>query len=334
MTDNKTAHTVHFYNKPRIVNTVTLVGDKEKSGPLGKYFHYTLKDDVFGQETFEKAERQMLEFVIAKVVATAPGAHRHADMIISGDLMNQIISSSFAAREFTASFCGLYGACSTMAESLALGAMSVDGGYFKHIVSCTCSHFSSVERQFRFPLELGTQRTPTAQWTVTGAGAALLARSGNYPKITSATFGKVVDYGISDANNMGAAMAPAARDTIVTYFNETDFDPDSYDLIVTGDLGRLGHEILVDLLAEKGLSFGDRYVDCGALIYESHKDNFQGGSGAGCSASVVNSYIYKQLREKTLKKVLFVATGALLSTVTTQQGESIPCIAHAVTLEA
>lgn len=326
-------HTLLLRHAPRILSCSSIVGKREKDGPLGKYFHHHLKNDVFSQESFEKAERQMLQFVIADAVHRAPPGKKFADILMSGDLMNQIVSSSFAAREFTASFCGLYGACSTMAEALALAAVLVDGGYVDQAVACTGSHFGSVERQFRFPLELGTQRTPTAQWTVTGAGACLIGRSGNFPRILSATLGKVIDYGVSDANNMGAAMAPAARDTILTHFADTGTSPADFDAIVTGDLGKLGSEILDDLCQEKGVRLSAIHFDCGASIYPLEKENFQGGSGAGCSASVFASYLYDRLMTGVWKRILFVATGALLSTVTTQQGDSIPCVAHAVCVE-
>ena len=326
-------HTLLFRHAPRIVSASSIVGRREKAGPLGRYFPHALKDDVFSQESFEKAERQMLQFVIADAVRRAPDGKKFVDILLAGDLMNQIVSSSFAAREFTASFCGLYGACSTMAEALALGATFVDGGYAGQVVACTGSHFGSVERQFRFPLELGTQRTPTAQWTVTGAGACLIGSSGNFPRILSATLGKVVDYGTSDANNMGAAMAPAARDTILTHFEDTGTSPADFDAVVTGDLGKLGSEILDDLCMEKGVSLGKIHFDCGAAIYSLEKENFQGGSGAGCSASVFASFIYDRLMSGEWKRILFVATGALLSPVTTQQGESIPCVAHAVCVQ-
>ncbi len=328
-------HTIIFPRQPRIISTSTIVGRREMAGELGNFFHHQMPDEMFAQDTFEKAERRMLQFVLADAVKNAPEGRQRVDLIFSGDLMNQIVSSAYAARKYSAGFCGLYNACATMAEAFALAAMTVDGGYLPQAACCTGSHFGSAERQFRFPLELGTQRTPTSQWTVTGAGAALIGDGGNFPRITSACFGNVVDYGIKDANNMGAAMAPAARETIDTYFKESGEDTESFDLVLTGDLGRLGNDILRDLLKEKGLSFGSRLKDCGAMIYsETEKDDFQGGSGAGCSASIVNSYIYKQLQSQTLKKVLFIATGALHSPMSTQQGDSIPCVAHAVCLEA
>lgn len=327
-------HTFVFANRPSIVSTSTVVGKREAEGAYGGYFHHVMQDDTFGQETFEKTERQMLSFVIEDALSHAPKGHSEIDAIFSGDLMNQIISSCFAAREFPVAFSGLYGACSTMALSLALGAMSVDGGYYRNVLCCTCSHFSSVERQFRYPLELGTMRTPTAQWTVTGAGAAVIGRGKGYPAITRATLGRVVDYGIVDANNMGAAMAPAARDTLLTFLRESGERAFHYDCIITGDLGRLGSQIFLDLMREKGIDIRDNHMDCGATVFQIEKDNFQGGSGAGCSASVFNSYVVKKLQNKEWKRVLFMATGALLSTVSSFQGESIPAVAHLVEVEA
>ncbi|MBO5910115.1 MAG: stage V sporulation protein AD, partial [Clostridia bacterium] len=226
-----------------------------------------------------------------------------------------------------------YSACATMAESLALGACLVDRQAFSTACCATASHFSSAERQYRFPLELGNQRPPTSQWTVTGGGATIVSSKGKGPVITSATFGKVIDFGIKDVNNMGACMAPAAMDTIMTHLKATDTRVEDYDLIATGDLGKLGSEILVDLLERKGIKLGQNYSDCGNLIYNKQEKVFMGGSGSGCSATVLNSYIMHKLRKGDFKKVLLVATGALLSTTTSQQGDSIPGIAHAVCIE-
>ena len=273
----------------------------------------------------------MLLYAIEKSMEKA--GLKQADVMLSGDLLNQIISASFAARDFSVPFLGVYGACSTMAEGLALAAAFVDGGYFRHVVAATGSHFASAERQYRYPLELGCTRPPQSQWTVTGAGASLVAGEGDGIRITSATLGKVVDYGITDVNNMGAAMAPAAADTIFTHFRETGEEPDAYDLIVTGDLGALGSRILKDLTWEKGLDIGENHIDCGEIVYNVLEDEFQGGSGAGCSAIVLNSYLHAKMMAGEFHRILFLATGALLSTVSSGQGESIPCIAHAVTLE-
>lgn len=325
--------TIYFKNQPRIIAVSTVAGTKECQGIIGRYVETALTDDMFGESTFEKAECKMLSHVIDGAIANAGLKRDQIDMLVSGDLLNQIISASFAARDFSVSFLGVYGACSTMAESLAVAATFIDGGYHNYAVAATGSHFASAERQYRYPLELGTTRPPQSQWTVTGAGGALVAKEGDGVRITAATLGKVVDYGITDVNNMGAAMAPAAADTILAHFRATGEDISDYDLIVTGDLGALGSRILKDLTWEKGLDISANHVDCGEIIYNVIEDEFQGGSGAGCSAVVLNSYLYSKMMTGGLKKILFVATGALLSTVSSGQGESIPCIAHAVVLE-
>ncbi|MDE7295841.1 MAG: stage V sporulation protein AD [Clostridia bacterium] len=325
--------TIYFKKQPRIVATSSIAGPKECEGIIGRYVETALMDDMFGESTYEKAECKMLSHVIHGAISNAGFNRDEVDMIVSGDLLNQIISSSFAARDFSVPFLGVYGACSTMAESLAVAAAFIDGGFCKRIVAATGSHFASAERQYRYPLELGCTRPPQAQWTVTGAGGALVADKGDGIRITGATLGKVVDYGVTDVNNMGAAMAPAAADTILAHFRGTKEDLDSYDLIVTGDLGALGSRILKDLTWEKGLDISKNHVDCGEIIYNVIEDEFQGGSGAGCSAVVLNSYLHAKMMSGGLKKILFVATGALLSPVSSGQGESIPCIAHAVVLE-
>lgn len=321
-----------FRNKPAIVTTSAIVGPMEAEGPYRSYFKYSLKDDTFGQDTFEKTEREMLIFVMKNAIEKANLSYNQLDLILGGDLLNQLISTTFSAREFMASFIGLYSACSTYAQSMLLGGLIVDGGYKDNAVCCTCSHFSSAERQYRFPLELGTMRTPGSQWTVTGAGASVIQLSENHPYMKYATMGKVVDYGISDANNMGAAMAPAALDTIINHFKDTGNSPDSYDLILTGDLGILGSNILIDLMLEKGYDIKDKYKDCGAEIFERKPRMHQGGSGAACSAVLFNAYYYDEIAKGKLKDVLFVATGALLSTLSSQQGDSIPGIAHAISI--
>ena len=322
-----------FPRAPRIIAASTVAGTKECEGIVGRYVETALSDDMFGESTYEKAECKMLSHVIDGAIANAGLRREQIDVIISGDLLNQIISASFAARDFSVPFLGVYGACSTMAESLALAAALIDGGYVRRAVAATGSHFASAERQYRYPLELGCTRPPQSQWTVTGAGASLVAAQGDGIRITSATLGKVVDFGITDVNNMGAAMAPAAADTILTHFRETGEEADAYDLIVTGDLGALGSRILKDLTWEKGLDIGEHHVDCGEIVYNVLEDEFQGGSGAGCSAVVLNSYLRTKMLAGEFRRILFIATGALLSTVSSGQGESIPCIAHAVTLE-
>ena len=325
--------TVFFENRPRIAASAAVAGPKECAGVLGRYVDLALTDDMFGESTFERAERKMLLWALEKSIQKAGLARGGVDAVLSGDLLNQIVSAGFAAREAGLPFLGIYSACSTMSEALLLGGVLVDGGYARHIAAATGSHFASAERQYRYPLELGTTRPPQSQWTVTGAGSAVLARGGEGPKLTCGTVGKVVDFGVSDVNNMGAAMAPAAADTILTHFRETGEEPDAYDLIVTGDLGALGSRILKDLTWEKGLDIGDNHIDCGEIVYNVLEDEFQGGSGAGCSAIVLNSYLHAKMMAGEFHRILFLATGALLSTVSSGQGESIPCIAHAVTLE-
>lgn len=325
--------TIVFKNKPRIVATGTIAGPKECAGVIGKYVDKTLTDDMFGESTYEKAECKMLSYAISRTIENAEMQETDVDLLISGDLLNQIISASFAARDFETPFLGVYSACSTMSESMAVAAAFVNAGYYKNVVAATGSHFASAERQYRYPLELGNTRPPQSQWTVTGAGGCMIAPKGGNIAITAATFGRVVDFGITDVNNMGAAMAPAAAHTILTHLRETGRSVSDYDLILTGDLGALGSRILKDLTWEKGVDIQKNHVDCGEIIYNVLEDEFQGGSGAGCSATVFNSYIYHKLRHKEIKSVLFAATGALLSTVSSGQGESIPCICHAVSIE-
>lgn len=326
--------TITFKTRPKIVSVSSVAGTKESEGIIGKYADTLLKDDMFGETTYERAECKMLIHVIDGAIKKGRLRREDIGLLVSGDLLNQIISASFAAREFDIPFLGVYGACSTMAESLCLSAVFLDGGHVPYAVAATGSHFASAERQYRYPLELGCIRPPQAQWTVTGAGAALLAREGDGIAVTGATIGKVVDFGVTDVNNMGAAMAPAAADTIIAHLKESGKTPEDYDLIVTGDLGALGSRILKDLTREKGVDISSNHVDCGEIVYNVIEDEYQGGSGAGCSALVLCSYLFEKMRMRQLKRVLFVATGALLSTVSSGQGESIPCIAHAVTLEA
>ncbi len=325
--------TVIFKNKPSIISTGTIAGPKERAGLVGNLVDKCLDNDMFGEETFEKAECKMLSYAIYKAISNCNKREEQIDLLIAGDLLNQIVSASFSARKFNIPYLGVYGACSTMVESMIIASNFVNSGLYDNVLCATGSHFSSAERQYRYPLELGCTRPPQSQWTVTGAGACVISKKGNGPKITMATIGKVVDFGITDANNMGAAMAPAACDTIIKHFEDTKLKPSDYDLIVTGDLGTFGSRILKDLTWEKGLDIEKQHVDCGELIYNIAEKEFQGGSGAGCSAVIFNSYLYKKLLNKEINKILFVATGALLSSVTTQQGESIPGIAHAVTVE-
>lgn len=322
--------TIFFENNVGIIGNYSIVGEKEGYGNFKNYFDYILKDDTFGEKTYEKAERKMLEHAVVNALERANIKPENLELLLSGDLLNQIISSSFTAREYDMTFLGMYGACSTMAETIGVGATFVDGGYFGSVACATGSHFSSAERQYRFPLELGNQRPPVSQWTVTGAGCMVLSNQKSNKIISNATFGKVTDYGICDVNNMGAAMAPAAMSTMIAHFEDTKTTPDDYDLILTGDLGKLGSEILLDLMENKGYKLKDNYNDCGHMMFNNNQKTYQGGSGAGCSAVILNSYVMKKLDEGVFKRVLFLATGALLSTLSSQQGESIPGICHAV----
>lgn len=329
----KKGNTVFFENSPVITSFAAVCGSKESEGILGEYADITLRDDMYGESTYEKAECKMLSAAIALAIEKNGLEEKDIDVLMSGDLLNQIISASFAARDFNFPFLGVYSACSTMSESILLSAMLVNAGYVKRAVAATGSHFASAERQYRYPLELGCTRPPQAQWTVTGAGGCVVCDKGNGIKVVNGTMGKVCDFGVTDVNNMGAAMAPAAADTIMQHFKDTGTDPTDYDLILTGDLGALGSRILKDLTWEKGYDISSKHVDCGEMVYKVIEHEFQGGSGAGCSATILNSYVFTKMNAGLYKRVLFAATGALLSTVSSQQGESIPCISHAVHLE-
>lgn len=319
-----------FKNKPSIISSHTVCGPKESEGELGEYVDEFIADDYADQRSFELAERKMLVRVVEKAVKKSGVKEDDIGAFIGGDLLNQIITSSFAAREFVFPFLGVYNACATMAESMIVGAVLTDGGYADNVVCATGSHFSTAERQYRYPLEQGTTRPAQSQWTVTGAGANVISRQKGVVRIFSAMLGRVVDYGISDANNMGAAMAPATADTLLDFFNTSKTKPSTYDLIITGDLGLLGSRILKDLVKKKGIDIDKNHVDCGELIYNADESEYQGGSGAGCSAVVFNSYIYKRMQAGLYKRVLLVTTGALLSTTSSQQGDTIPGIAHLI----
>ncbi|NLP30915.1 MAG: stage V sporulation protein AD [Clostridiales bacterium] len=327
-------HTVKFNNKPEILGTGSVVGVKEGEGPLGKRFDVVLEDDTFNEKTWEKAEIKMLSESILLSMKKAGKTEKEIDAIISGDLLNQLMSASFTARDFDVPFIGIYGACSTMTESMILGSVLVDGGYAENVVSAASSHFCTSERQFRNPLEHGNQRPPAAQWTATASGSVVIGIT-NKPNIvlTYATLGKVVDPGITDAHQMGAAMAPAALDTIHTHLLDTNREPAYYDLIITGDLGHIGKDILLDMSKNRGIDLEKVHMDCGVILYDEDQDTHSGGSGCGCSASVFAGHIYREILEGKLKKVLLVSTGALLSTTSTMQGDSIPGIAHAIAIE-
>lgn len=325
--------TVMLKNMPTIISAASIVGPKEGKGPLKDCFDRILDDDLEGEKTWELAECKMMKEAIELAVKKSDKSMKDIDYLVGGDLINQIWPFSFAARDLDVPFIGVYGACSTMAQSMCVGSMLVDGGYAHNVLAGTCSHYCTAERQFRYPLELGNQKPMTAQWTVTGAGCVVISQYGENPKIKYVTIGKVIDKGIKDGNNMGAAMAPAAVDTILAYFNDTNDDPNSFDLIATGDLGVVGSKITLDLLKEKNLDISKVYTDCGLEIFDlKAQDVHCGGSGCGCSASVFCGYIYDKLKKKEFNKVMLVATGALLSPNSTLQKQTIPSIANAVVI--
>lgn len=326
--------TVKIENPPSIAGCASIVGPKEGAGPLGKYFDNILEDEEWGEKTWEKTETKIIKESTILAIKKANKTIPDIDYIFAGDLLNQCISSNFGLRDLEIPFFGLYGACSTCAEGLGLASLTIDGGFADNVIAATSSHFCSAERQFRLPLEQGGQRPMTAQWTVTGGGSFILSSQGTGPYITYVTTGKIVDMGIKDANNMGAAMAPAAADTIYAHFEDTGMIPSDYDLIITGDLGKLGKTITQDLLMRSGCNIKEQYNDCGVIIFDDEEqDTHAGGSGCGCSAVVLAGYIYSEMMKGNINKVLFVGTGALLSPTSSLQGESIPSIAHAVTIQ-
>ena len=325
--------TVQMQKPPVITATASIAGPKEGKGPLAGYFDRTLEDDLWGEKSWEIAESKLVRETLALVAQKAGIPVGGLDYIVAGDLLNQSIAASFGLRESEVPLFGVYGACSTMGESMSLGAMLIDGGFASNVACMTSSHFCSAERQFRFPLELGSQRPPTAQWTVTGAGGAPLSGEGSGPHITKVTTGKIVDMGIKDQNNMGAAMAPAAADTIFAHFEDTGLPHSYYDMVITGDLGRIGREILDDLLSSNGIRIGSILNDCGLMIFDKSQDVHAGGSGCACSATVFAGFLFDRLKNGKLGRILLVPTGALLSPTSVQQGETIPCIAHALAIE-
>ncbi len=325
--------TMLFPTQPSIASFASVAGKKEGQGPLASYFDLVENDTKFGQKSWEKAESQMQILALEAALKKKNWQTKDLDVIFAGDLLNQCVGSSFSLRASGIPFYGLYGACSTMAESLSLAAVMVDGGYARRAAAMTSSHFASAERQYRTPLVYGGQRTPTAQWTVTGAGCILVQPEGEGPYVQAATTGIIADYGIKDANNMGAAMAPAAYETIRAHLQDLNLKASDYDLIVTGDLGVLGKEIVADLFLKDGAPLGNVYDDCGTMIYDiEEQDVHSGGSGCGCSASVLCGYLLKNMQQGKWERILFCGTGALLSPVSTQQGESIPTVCHAVTI--
>ncbi len=331
-------YTLLLPSKPSFIGYAAVGGKTEGEGPLAEEFDKTYTDDsIDGCPSWEKAESALQRDAITRAVDKAGLSPKNIDLIMAGDLLNQCIGTSFGIRDFDVPFMGMYGACSTMALSMATASVLVDAGALNNAVAATSSHFASAERQFRFPLEYGGQRPPAAQRTATASGAAVIsANRKGMPYAQAVIFGKIKDLGIKDANNMGAAMAPAAADTISEFLNDTSTSPEDYDLILTGDLGKVGTDLLLELMIKDyNIDISSVHGDCGLMIYDLEgQDVHAGGSGCGCSGAVVNSYIMRKLKSKELEKVLFVGTGALLSPTSTMQGESIPSIAHGILLSA
>jgi len=325
--------TIRFADPPAIMAAASIVGPKEGEGPLADSFDKIVQDTYHGEKTWEKAESKLLTESVETVIKKAGLTPQDIDYLLAGDLLNQIISANYAARQLTIPFVGLYGACSTMYEGIALAAMMVDGGYAEKVVVAVSSHHDTAERQYRYPTELGAQRPMTSQWTVTGAGAMLIGKEGSGPKITHATIGKIVDQGIKDANDMGSAMAPAAADTILTHLMDTGRTPEDYDLIVTGDLATVGKALVEKLAQQQNTDLSNNYTDCGILIFDPSQDVHAGGSGCACSAVVTCGYLIEEMMAGKFKRILGVGTGALHSPLSCQQGESIPGIGHAVAFE-
>jgi len=323
---------IEFIHPPVIRSWASVVGPKEGEGPWAGDFDFIIPDYLFGEDSWEKAESKMLREAVKMALEKQNLLPEHAELLLAGDLLNQLISSNFAARELAIPFLGLYGACSTMAEALLLGAMMIDGGYYERVVAAACSHHYSAERQFRFPTEQGVQPAAYSQWTATAAGAVVLQKGEPGPQITAATIGRVVDMDQKDPANMGAAMAPAAVDTIRTHLMDMGREPDYYDLIVTGDLGVVGMSLTSELFRRRGMK-NPNYSDCGVLLYDGIQDVNAGGSGCGTSACMLCGPLLRKIVEGEIKRLLLVGTGALMSPISSFQGESIPGIAHAVAIE-
>lgn len=329
----KGKQTIFFKKPPVILGTGSVAGKKESEGPIGSYFDVVAEDNVLGEKTWEKAESAFAKRAASEAFSNSGVSPDKIQYLFGGDLLNQCTGTSYGIRDFGIPFIGLYGACSTMALGMSMAASFIDGGYADFCAAITSSHFCSAEKQFRFPLEYGGQRPPGAQWTVTGSACAVLGAEGSGPVIEGVTHGKIVDMGITDANNMGAAMAPAAVDTLITHFHDTGRKPEFYDLIVSGDLGLVGKSVVIDMLGQAGYDMSQNYNDCGLIIFDREKqDTHSGGSGCACAGLTFCGYLYKLLRKKQLNRILFMATGALQSTLSVQQGESMPGVAHAVSI--
>lgn len=334
MADKKIGkQTLQFSSAPVITSWASVVGPMEGKGSLGDKFDMVLTDTLAGEKSWEKAEQRMMQYSIELALEKQGYLPKDLDFYLAGDLLNQITCANFTARFLNIPFLGLYGACSTLAEGLCMAGVFLEGGFAERIGVSASSHHNSAEKQFRTPTELGDQRPMTAQWTVTGSASLIVERSGSGIKITHATIGKIIDLGSCNAQDLGSAMAPAAMNTIKTHFEDLGRSEKDYDLIVTGDLGLLGHSILKELLKEKGIS-PEKFNDCGIMIYNPDQDTHAGGSGCGCSGVVLAAHLIDRLQSGYYHRLLFIGTGALLSPLSSFQGESIPCIAHAVVLES
>lgn len=328
-------YTLRLENRPRVQGFASIVGKKEGDGPLERYFDAVHDDTTLGQDSWEKAESRLQQEAAEEAIKKAGVTEQDIQYILAGDLLNQCISSTFGLQSLNIPFWGQYGACSTMAQTLSLASVLVDAGAAERCLAVTSSHFCSAERQFRFPLEYGGQRTPTAQWTATASGAVVVGQSGDGPWVSAVTAGRIRDLGIKDAANMGAAMAPAAAQTLFDFLTDTQTKPDDYDLILTGDLGLIGSSLMEEILRRDGIEIAPVHNDCGLMLYDREKqDVHAGGSGCGCSGAVLCSVVLQRMSRKKLRNVLFIGTGALMSTTSSQQGESIPGIAHLVYLQA
>ncbi len=326
--------TVVFGTPPVILASYSVVGPMEGQGPLGTTFDEVWTDNIHGEKSWERAESKLLETTMQGALKQSGVTTDQVDYMLAGDLLNQIISSNFSARTMALPYIGLYGACSTMALSMAVGSMLIDGQFARHVLVGVSSHHETAERQYRLPTEQGMQRSMSAQWTVTGAGSVVLGQSGVGPRITAATIGRVLDYGEKDTGNMGAAMAPAVADTLLNHFKDLNRQPQDYDLIASGDLGTIGLALSQELLKRSGIVSGPEFTDCGVLIYNPSQDVHAGASGCACSAVVFAGNIMQRLKAGEIKRVLLVGSGALHSPTSQQQGESIPGIGHAVVIEA
>lgn len=328
------SQTVRLSEPVIIAGVGAVVGPKEGEGPLGGLFDKVAEDALYEEDSWEKAESKFVTEALQIAVEKSGKKMEDMDYILCGDLLNQCAGTTFGIKDFKVPYFGLFGACSTMGESMSLGAMLVDGGFAKNVLVGASSHFCASEKQFRFPLALGTQRPPSATWTVTGDGSAVLSKEGKGPVITEITTGKIMDMGVTDTMNMGAAMAPAAVNVLTAHFKDTGRQPSYYDVIATGDLGYIGKQLVIELMAKEGYEMGENYTDCGIEIFDKEsQDTHAGGSGCACSAVTFTSYFYKKLMEGSIGRMLFIPTGALMSPTTSQQGSTIPGIAHGVVIE-